>query len=98
MQIHFTGRNIDLTPALKSFTEEKMERLATRHNTITSLHVTFHIENLDHIAEATAHVYGTEMHASAKSEDMYVAIDMLADKMLTQLNKHKDKMTDHHQR
>jgi len=75
-----------------------MQRLITRHNTITSLNITFQVEHLSHIAEATAYVYGTEIHASAKSDDMYIAIDMLAEKLLTQLNKHKDKMTDHHQR
>ncbi|MDR3477594.1 MAG: ribosome-associated translation inhibitor RaiA [Gammaproteobacteria bacterium] len=94
MQISFTGRNIEVTPALKSFTEEKMDRLQNRH--VSKMHVTFHVENLTHIAEATAHVNGTELHASAKSEDMYSAIDLLADKLLGQINKHKEKDSDHH--
>ncbi|MDR3490749.1 MAG: ribosome-associated translation inhibitor RaiA [Gammaproteobacteria bacterium] len=98
MEIHITGRNIEITPALKLFTEEKMEKLTHRHDTITSLQVTLHVENLDHAGEATAHVYGTEIHASAKSNDMYTTIDMLSEKLLTQLTKHKEKMTDHHQR
>ncbi len=96
MKIHFTGRNIEVTPALKSFTEEKMERLHHLDKNISSLNITFHVENVTHTAEATAHVYGVDIHASAQSSDMYVAIDLLVDKMISQIKKHKEKMTDHH--
>jgi putative sigma-54 modulation protein len=95
MQLHFTGRNVEVTPALKTFTTEKLERLKKRAANITNINVTFHIENVTHIAEANLHVDGIELHASANGSDMYSAIDMLVDKLLTQLTKHKEK-TDHH--
>jgi putative sigma-54 modulation protein len=94
MQIHFTGRNMDVTPALKTFTEEKMERLLNR-NTISTINVTFHVENVTHTAEATVRLNGSDLHASAKADDMYAAIDLLVDKLAGQITKHKEKHADH---
>ena len=92
MQLHFTGRNIDLTPALKTFAAEKFERVQRRDASITHVNVTFHVENVTHIAEANLHLDGAEIHASAKAEDMYSAIDELVDKLVSQITKHKEKM------
>jgi putative sigma-54 modulation protein len=96
MQIQFTGRNIAVTQALKDFTEEKMARLNHRDSKITKLDVTIHLENVTHVAEATVHTNYGPIHATAKADDMYAAIEMLADKLLTQVTKHKEKQDDHH--
>jgi putative sigma-54 modulation protein len=96
MELHFTGRNIDVTPALKSFTTEKLQSLEKRTHNITHIYVAFHVEHLTHIAEATVHMSGTEIHATAKDTDMYKAIGILADKLLAQVTKQKEKSTDHH--
>ena len=47
-------------------------------------------------AEATLHVSGCVIHADATEEDMYAAIDLLADKLDRCIKKHKEKRTDHH--
>jgi putative sigma-54 modulation protein len=96
MELHFTGRNIEVTPALKSFTTEKFKSFEKRTHNITHIYIAFHVENLTHIAEATVHLSGTEIHASAKDADMYKAIGLLADKLLAQITKQKEKLTDHH--
>jgi putative sigma-54 modulation protein len=96
MQIHFTSRNLDLTPALKTYVEEKMERLEKRHSHITTLHITLHVEKVEHTAEATAHTNGADIHASAKGDNMYSAVDLLVDKIITQVTKHKEKIIDQH--
>jgi len=95
MQLHFTGRNIDVTPALKSYTQEKLQRLERRHANVSQVYVTFHVENVTHIAEATVHFDGTEIHASAQSTDMYAAVDELIDKLIAQITKHKEKVSQH---
>ena len=91
MQLHFTGRNLEVTPALKTYTEDKFKRLEKRDETVTNVNVVFHLENVTHIAEATLHVNGAEIHASAKASDMYVAIDELIDKLVAQTTKLKEK-------
>lgn len=95
MQLHFTGRNLEITPALKSFAEEKLSRLQHRFNNILSVNVILHVEKLSHIAEATVHIDSTDIHAKAVAEDMYAAIDALIDKLLSQVTKHKEKLEDH---
>jgi putative sigma-54 modulation protein len=96
MQIQFTGRHIEVTPALKSYTEEKLERLNHRSQSISNVSVIFHIEKDDQSAEATLHADGTDFHASATARDMYSAIDLLVDKLIGQITKHKEKSSDRH--
>ena len=96
MQLHYTGRNIELTDALKTFTAEKFNPIEKRFPHVTNVNVVFHIENVTHIAEATVHDNGIEIFASAESNDMYAAIEALAKKLLSQLEKHKEKIIDSH--
>ena len=41
MQVHYTGRNIDVTPALKTFLEEKLQRLEHRKYNIEKINIIF---------------------------------------------------------
>ena len=91
MQLHFTGRNLEVTPALKAFITEKFERVQRRDNHINNVNVVLHIEHLTHTAEATFHASGADFHATAEADDMYKAIDELVDKLVAQLTKHKEK-------
>ncbi|TAL60192.1 MAG: ribosome hibernation promoting factor [Legionella sp.] len=95
MQINITGHRMDVTPALRAFTEEKFDKLERHFDHITSIHVVFDVEKLRQIAEATVLVNKAELHASSESEDMYAAIDSLVDKLNRQLIKHKEKLRDH---
>jgi len=96
MQITFTGHHLDITDALRDFTRDKLARLERHFDRITSISVTFSVEKLRHIVEATLHVPGTALHAGSEStEDMYSAIDLLVDKLDRQLKKHKDRETAH---
>lgn len=95
MQINFTGHQIEITPALRAFTEEKLQRLEDHFDRITSIHVTFDVQKLSQIVEATIYVAKGEIHAHAESEDMYASIDALVDKLNAQLTKHKEKYLDH---
>src|SRR3989338_933395 len=95
MQINFTGHGLEVTPALRTFTKEKFDKLERHFDKITAINVIFDIEKLQQIAEATILVHKAELHASAASEDMYAAIDELVDKLDRQLIKHKEKIRDH---
>jgi putative sigma-54 modulation protein len=41
-------------------------------------------------------VSGGKIYADAVDQDMYAAIDALADKLDRRVKKHKEKLTDHH--
>ena len=95
MQINFTGHRMEVTPALKNFTEEKFDRLERHFDKITAINVIFDVEKLRQIAEATVLVAKGELYASEEAEDMYTAIDGLVDKLDRQLIKHKEKLRSH---
>lgn len=97
-QIQFTGHNIEITPTLREFTHTKFKRLARHADRITSVHVMFNIDKLRQIAEAKIHLPGSEVYASAESEDMYKTIDILIDKLVRQLGKHKNKVGENRRR
>jgi putative sigma-54 modulation protein len=54
------------------------------------------VEKLQQKAEATLHVSGNAIHADATEENMYAAIDLLADRLDRCIKKHKEKRADHH--
>lgn len=91
MQLLFTGRNFDVTPALKDFTTEKLQRIERRGESINKVNITFHIEKLAHIVEANLILDGKDIHATAEAVDMYAAVDELVDKLIGQITKHKEK-------
>ena len=89
MDIQFTGHNIEVTPALKEYTSSKFERLSLHADKITKAHVTFTVDKLQQVIEATLHIPKAEIHASARSENMYNAIVEIVEKLIRQLEKHK---------
>ena len=95
MQIQLTGHKVEITPALREFTNNKLERIKRFSDHITSIHVTFDVEKVRQIAEAKINLHGSEIHARSESENMYTAIDMLVDKLMRQLTKHKEKHDGH---
>lgn len=95
MQIMISGRHLEVTDALKSYVNAKLERLNNHHDRITSTQVILSVDKLIQKAEATVHVSGKDLYAESASEDLYAAIDMLADKLDRQLIKHKEKMRSH---
>ncbi|GAB6040184.1 ribosome hibernation promoting factor [Endothiovibrio diazotrophicus] len=95
MQLNLTGHHVDITDAMRNYVNEKTERLERHFDQMTNVHVVLSVEKLRNKAEATIHVNGADLFADAEHEDMYAAIDALADKLDRQIKKHKEKLTDH---
>ena len=95
MQITISGHHLEVTDSLKNYVTSKIERLDHHHDRITNNHVILTVEKLVQKAEATIHVSGKDLFADATHEDLYAAIDALADKLDRQLIKHKEKMRSH---
>ncbi len=96
MHINLTGHHIEVTPALRSYVDEKFLRLERHFEHVTSIHVVLTVEKQRQKVEATIHLAGNNLFADAQHDDMYAAIDALVDKLDRQVLKHKDKLTDHH--
>ncbi|WP_069470576.1 ribosome hibernation-promoting factor, HPF/YfiA family [Candidatus Marithrix sp. Canyon 246] len=97
MQLNLSGHHIDITTALRDYVSTKMERLERHFDNVTNMHVILSVEKLRQKAEATLHVSGANLFANAEHENMYAAIDALADKLDRQIKKHKEKTKDHNQ-
>lgn len=96
MQINLTGNHVDITPALREYVQAKFARIERHFDHVTDIHVILSVEKQRNKAEATVHVTGASLHADAEHEDMYAALDLMADKLDRQGKKHKEKLTDHH--
>ncbi len=95
MQIQITGRHLEVTPALKSFVEEKMAKLKHHFDHILDVQVVLHVEKDKHFCEAKLSVPGDDIVAKSEGENMYAAIDMLQDKLDRQIMKKKEKLKSH---
>ena len=95
MQVEFTGHHVKITEALKNKMLEKLNRVAKHLDHIINAHVTFKMEKLEQIIEAKINVPGKPIFAQAASEDMYKTIDLLETKLIRQIEKYKQKETNH---
>lgn len=95
MQMTISGHHLDVTDPLREYVTNKLSKLERHYEQITSTTVLLTVEKLRQKAEATVHVSGAELFATAEHEDMYAAIDALADKLDRQIIKHKEKHRGH---
>jgi putative sigma-54 modulation protein len=96
MQITVSGRQIEVTDSLRTYAQEKIGRVQKHFDHLTTMNVVLQVEKQRHLAEATLHAKGATLAAAAEAQDMYAAIDQLADKLDRQVLKHKEKLVDHH--
>jgi putative sigma-54 modulation protein len=95
MRVHLSGHHVDVTPALGIYVEKKLGRVLRRFHRLTDVHCVLTVEKLRHKAESTVHLRGSTIHAAAVDEDMYAAIDALADKLEEQVRRHQERVRDH---
>jgi putative sigma-54 modulation protein len=96
MNLHLSGHHLEITPALRDYVQSKLERITNHFDHVIDVKVTLSVEKLKQKAEATIHVPGNDLHAECSNDDMYSAIDLLADKLDRQVLKFKEKVSDHH--
>ena len=98
MQVSVSGHHIEVTDALRSYLETKLDRLERHFDQITNIHVILSVEKQRQKAESTIRVSGGEVYADAEADDLYAAIDQMTDKLDRQLIKKKEKINDRNHR
>jgi len=81
--------------ALKSYAEEKLERVKKYIDEPVIAQVFFTVEKIRHSAEVTLTAKGITIKASEETNDMYSAIDAVLDKIERQLRRYKERIKDH---
>ena len=97
MKFIITGRNIDVTPGLKSAVEDKIGKLEKYFTPETEVHVTLSVEKDRQKIEVTIPVKGTVIRSEQISSDMYVYIDLVEEIIERQLKKYKNKLIERQQ-
>ncbi len=95
MQVVVTFKHMDTSDALRDYAEEKTERLSKYLSEPIEVHWFLSVEKIRHIADATVVAMGVTIKAQESTQDMYSAIDAVADKLEKQVRKHKEKVKDH---
>ncbi len=96
MKILIHGKNIELTEALKEYTEAKIEK-ATHHykDIVKEADIHLSIEKNPRVAFQTAEVTifanGTVIRAEEKTENLYSSIDLVSNKLCRKLRKYKER-------
>jgi len=92
MKMNISGHHVEITEALQAYVEEKMSKLERHSDNITNGQATLTVVKGRMTAEATIHLSGADLNASAENDDMYAAIDMMVDKLDRQILKYKEKL------
>ena len=96
MNLKISGHHIEITPALHDYATSKLERVIRHSDHVIDVNVTLSVEKLKQKAEVTVHLPGKDIYVESIGEDLYAAIDILADKLDRQVQKRKEKLQDHH--
>ncbi len=95
MNLNINGHHLEVTPAIRNYVIEKLDRVKRHFDHVIDASVTISVVKLVQRADVTLHVRGKDIHAEASHENLYAAIDALADKLDRQVLRHKDKLTNH---
>ena len=92
MQTSVTFKNLDSSDNLKSYVSDKLDRFDKYLYNPAEANVVLSVEKFRHIAEININGDRLNINGKEETEDMYSAIDMVLDKLETQIKKNKEKI------
>lgn len=100
MNLTISGHHLEVTPAIREYVQNKLERIIRHFDQVIDTHVFLAVDNLTEKekrqkAEINVQVSGKTLHVASVAQDLYAAIDMLMDKLDRQVLKHKQMLKDH---
>ncbi len=95
MQVTTTFRHLEPSEALKSYADEKLERVKKYIDEPIVAQVFMTVEKIRHTAEVTITAKGITIKASEETNDMYSAVDAVVDKIERQLRRYKERIKAH---
>ncbi|MFL6671759.1 MAG: ribosome hibernation-promoting factor, HPF/YfiA family [Massilia sp.] len=100
MNLTISGHHLEVTPAIREYVQNKLERITRHFDQVIDSHVILAIDNLTEKekrqkAEINLQVSGKMMHVESAAQDLYAAIDMLMDRLDRQVLKYKSMVQNH---
>lgn len=100
MNLTISGHHLELTPAIRSYVHNKLERISRHFDHVLDMTVILTVEKLPEKekrqkAEINLRLRGKDVHVESMAHDLYAAIDALSDKLDRQVIKYKTRLQDH---
>ncbi len=94
MNFNIRGENIEVTPALRNYSEKKVSKLERYFDGTpnSDVYVNLKVFNNEQLVEVTIPMPGLLLRAEESHDDMYAAIDLVVEKLERQIRKHKTKV------
>jgi putative sigma-54 modulation protein len=92
MRITISGKNIIVTDALKDRVTKKLSKFERFFGSNTEVHATLSVEKDRHIFEVTIPFNGMLLRGEEATDDMYMSIDNVIEKLERQVRKQKTKL------
>lgn len=101
MNLTISGHHLEVTPALRTYVTNKLDRIARHFDQVVDVKVLLTLENQKEKerrqkAECNIHIKGIDLFAESAHADLYAAVDELVDKLDRQVVRHKDRLQTHH--
>ena len=95
MRITVSCRNCELEPSVRSYMEEKVERLAHYFDRVDEAHVVLQTEGHRCIVDVTVHASRAVISSEQSADDMRSAFDRSIEKVERQIRKYKERVRHH---
>lgn len=93
MRVAFTFRQVESSDAIKQYATDKIAKLQKYLRSPLDAEVTISLERHLHCIDVSVTGDGETFNGREESEDMYASIDMVLDKIHSQVRKKKDAQT-----
>jgi putative sigma-54 modulation protein len=96
MRLEVKGRNVEVTDSVRTYAEEKLDRLERQLPEATQIEVELALETNpsiadDHVAEATVWTKGSTLRVRERSAAFETSIDLVSEKLERQVKRYREK-------
>ncbi len=96
MQVHITGRHVEISDGIREHIYDKVERTLIDCPHVEDVRIVLELQKLLHSVEVLVQGKNIHVEGKASSENMYTSIDEALEKAERQLRKLNEKVKDHH--
>ena len=98
MQTHFVFRQMETSPALQTYAEERLEKIKRYVADPLKVNATFSVHKFNQTAQFEVVLRnGLQLHASESTENMYSSVDLALAKMERQVRRYRKRIRQHKQ-
>lgn len=93
MQVRVSGRHMGVADTVRKYCEDKAERLVHFYDRVRQVEFVLDGNDGRHTAEVIVHADGSPPFiASVDHDDLHAAVDLLMDKIESQIRRHKERI------